>query len=82
MARSREIESLEEECVQALSREESRKIYLLRRRDGMSYEDIALAVGRNKPVTVKVIFKRSRDVVLARLRNKLDGYSTGLAHLA
>ncbi|MFN3245000.1 MAG: RNA polymerase sigma factor [Planctomycetota bacterium] len=79
--RGREIEQLEEECVGALGRDEARQVYLLRRRQGLSYEQIAEKVGRNKPGTVKVIYKRSRDVVIARLRDRLDGYATGLANL-
>ena len=39
-------------------------------------EDIARAIGRNNPTTVKVIYKRARDRVLQCLRDKLDGYET------
>lgn len=74
-ARRAELEERELECVMRLANEESREVYLLRRREGKSYEEIAELVGRRKAATVKVIFHRAQKGVTNCLRSRLDGYT-------
>ncbi|MBK8978577.1 MAG: sigma-70 family RNA polymerase sigma factor [Planctomycetes bacterium] len=76
-ARLREIEERELECVnRVLVDDEQRRIYLLRRRDELSHDEIAAKVGRNKGATVRLIFHRAQKKVIACLRDRLDGYES------
>ena len=74
-ARSAELEERELECVKRLTNDEAREVYLLRRREGKSYEEIAEIVGRKRAGTVKVIFHRAQKSVTKCLRGRLDGYT-------
>lgn len=77
-ARAAEIEEHELDCVRKLPREESREVYLLRRRDRRSFQEIADAIGRNKAVTTRTIYARAQRLVTDCLKARLTGYASGL----
>ncbi len=73
-ARAAEIEEHELACVDKLTRDESKQVYLLRRRELKSYDEIAEITGRRKAVTVRTIYARAQRDVTACLQARLDGY--------
>jgi RNA polymerase sigma factor (sigma-70 family) len=75
MIRLRELESAEAECVDKIEREQWREIYVLRRRWGLSYEEIATRVGSKSADSIRVVFGRVKSRVQDCLRRRLDGYA-------
>ncbi len=71
----RELEGAEEECVNKITNEQARKIYMMRRRDGLDYEEIAQRVGSESADSVRATFSRVKGQVHECLRRRLDGYT-------
>ena len=75
----RELEGAEEQCVGKISSEQGREIYMMRRRLGLSYEEIAERVGSESADSVRATFSRVKSQVHECLRRRLDGYSEVLS---
>lgn len=75
----RELEGAEEECVNKITNEQARKIYMMRRRLGLEYEEIAQRVGSESADSVRATFSRVKGQVHDCLRRRLDGYTELLA---
>ena len=72
---AQEIEGAEEECVNKIPNEQARKIYMMRRRRGLDYVEIAREVGSDSPDSIRAMFSRVKGQVHDCLRRRLDGYS-------
>ena len=75
----RELEGAEEQCVSKVSSQQGREVYMMRRRLGLSYEEIAERIGSESPDSVRATFSRVKGQVHDCLRRRLDGYSEVLS---
>lgn len=70
-AHVRDLENIERDCAARLP-ESMCRIYLMRREQELSFEEISTAFGGVKPVTLRSYYKRSRDFVKDCIQRKVD----------
>jgi len=70
-----ELEDAEIDCLSQVPNKDSQQVYLLRRKDGFSFEEIAEKLGHGNAESMRVLFHRTKQKVRSCLRGKLDGYT-------
>lgn len=73
LAQVGEIEAIERDCVSQLPPSMAR-IYLLRREQELSFDEISVAFGGTKAVTLRSYYKRARDFVKDCIQRKVDRF--------
>jgi RNA polymerase sigma factor (sigma-70 family) len=70
---AREIGLIEEQCLQRVPNPEYREVYRLRRVESLDYADIVTRLGKPRSsVTIRWMFMKTRQQVLACVRKRLD----------
>jgi RNA polymerase sigma factor (sigma-70 family) len=80
--RAVEIEAVEQDCIDALPNELGRRVYALRRKHELAFDEIAARTGQASAAAARYVFFRMKYLVQSCLRSKLErDYSRFFARL-